>query len=133
MLAQVFLREFAEKRGKDVEGFTDEVTEVFDAYDWPGNVRELRNTVERALLFCRGPQVSIGDLPPNFQSLKSVRAVRSTEGVVKLQEAVAQAEINAIRDALAATGGKRTKAADLLGVSRKTLWEKTKAYGLEER
>lgn len=133
LLAQVFLREFAEKRGKDVEEFSDEVMEVFDAYDWPGNVRELRNVVERALLFCRGAQISLGDLPPNFQSLKSVRTVRSTEGVVKLQEAVAEAEINAIRDALAATGGRRTKAAELLGVSRKTLWEKTKAYGLEER
>lgn len=133
LLAQVFLREFAEKRGKDVEEFSDEVLEVFDAYDWPGNVRELRNVVERALLFCRGSQISLGDLPPNFQSLKSARIVRSVEGVVKLQEAVAEAEISAIRDALAATGGRRTKAAELLGVSRKTLWEKTKAYGLEER
>ena len=133
LLAQVFLREFAEKRGKDVEEFSDEVLEVLDAYDWPGNVRELRNVVERALLFCRGSQISLGDLPPNFQSLKSVRTVRSAEGVVKLQEAVAEAEISAIRDALAATGGRRTKAAELLGVSRKTLWEKTKAYGLEER
>lgn len=133
LLAQVFLREFAEKRGKDVDGFSDEVIEVFDTYDWPGNVRELRNAVERALLFCRGSQVTIGDLPNNFHGLKSIRAVRSAEDVVKLNEAVARAEISAIRDALAATGGRRTKAADLLGVSRKTLWEKTKAYGLEER
>jgi len=131
LLAQVFLREFAEKRGKDVEGFSDEVMEAFDAYDWPGNVRELRNAVERALLFCRSPQVNIADLPNNFHSLKSMRTVRSAGDVVKLHEAVVRAEISAIRDALAATGGRRTKAADLLGVSRKTLWEKTKAYGLE--
>lgn len=133
LLAQVFLREFAEKRGKEVEGFSDEVLGVFDTYDWPGNVRELRNAVERALLFCRGSQVTIGDLPNNFHNLKNVRAVQSAEGVVKLQEAVARAEISAIRDALAATGGRRTKAADLLGVSRKTLWEKSKAHGLEDR
>jgi len=131
LLAQVFLREFAEKRGKDVEGFSDEVMEAFDAYDWPGNVRELRNAVERALLFCRGPQVNIADLPNNFHSLKSVRAARPAGDVVKLHEAVVQAEISAIRDALSATGGRRTKAADLLGVSRKTLWEKAKAYGLD--
>ena len=131
LLAKVFLREFAEERGKNIEDFSDEVMEVFDAYDWPGNVRELRNAVERALLFCRGPHVSIGDLPNNFHDLSSVRAVRSADGVVKLHEAVTLAEISAIRDALAATGGRRTKAADLLGISRKTLWEKTKAYGLE--
>ncbi|RLE19500.1 MAG: sigma-54-dependent Fis family transcriptional regulator [Acidobacteria bacterium] len=131
LLAQVFLREFAEKRGKDVEGFSDEVMEAFDAYDWPGNVRELRNAVERALLFCRSPQVTIADLPTNFDDLKSLRTTRSAGDVVKLHEAVVRAEISAIRDALSATGGRRTKAADLLGVSRKTLWEKAKAYGLD--
>ena len=131
LLAQVFLREFAEKRGKDVEGFSDEVMEAFDAYDWPGNVRELRNAVERALLFCRSPQVTIADLPTNFDDLKSLRTARSAGDVVKLHEAVVRAEISAIRDALSATGGRRTKAADLLGVSRKTLWEKAKAYGLD--
>ena len=131
LLAQVFLREFAEKRGKDVEGFSDEVMEAFDAYDWPGNVRELRNAVERALLFCRSPQVTIADLPTNFDDLKTLRTARSAGDVVKLHEAVVRAEIGAIRDALSATGGRRTKAADLLGVSRKTLWEKAKAYGLD--
>jgi DNA-binding NtrC family response regulator len=131
LLAQAFLREFAEERGKEVEGFSDEVLEVFDIYDWPGNVRELRNAVERALLFCRSSQILIGDLPSNFHGLKSVRRVRSPEGVVKLHEAVVRAEINAIRDAIAATEGRRSKAADLLGVSRKTLWEKMKTYGLE--
>ena len=131
LLANAFLREFAEERGKEVEGFSDEVLEVFDIYDWPGNVRELRNAVERALLFCRSSQILIGDLPSNFHGLKSVRRVRSPEGVVKLHEAVVRAEINAIRDAIAATEGRRSKAADLLGVSRKTLWEKMKTYGLE--
>jgi DNA-binding NtrC family response regulator len=87
--------------------------------------------VERALLFCRGSQILIGDLPSNFHGLKSVRRVRSPEGVIKLHEAVVRAEINAIRDAIAATEGRRSKAADLLGVSRKTLWEKMKTYGLE--
>lgn len=131
LLAQAFLREFAEERGKDVEGFSDDVMEVFDAYDWPGNVRELRNVVERALLFCRGPQVSIEDLPTNFHHLEGSGTVRPAGGVVKLHEAVARAEIAAIRDALAVTGGRRSRAAELLGVSRKTLWEKMKAYGLE--
>ena len=132
LLAQSFLREFAEERGKEVEGFTDDVLEVFEAYDWPGNVRELRNAVERALLFCRGPKVTLGDLPQNFHQLsRKTVAVGSPGRVVTLKEAVQRAEIDAIRAALAATGGGKSRAADLLGVSRKTLWEKMKAYGLE--
>ncbi|HHQ48583.1 MAG TPA: sigma-54-dependent Fis family transcriptional regulator [Acidobacteria bacterium] len=132
LLAQAFLREFAEERGKEIEGFSDDVMELLDAYDWPGNVRELRNVVERAVLFCRGSQVVVGDLPASFHHLKGAGTVRPAGGVVvKLHEAVARAEINAIHDALAVTGGRRSKAAELLGVSRKTLWEKMRAYGLE--
>jgi DNA-binding NtrC family response regulator len=132
LLAQSFLREFAEERHKELEGFSDDVLEVFDAYDWPGNVRELRNTVERAVLFSRGPKVTLADLPQTFQRLSP----KTTDGVLSgkvmtLQEAVQRAEINAIRAALGATEGRRSRAADLLGVSRKTLWEKMKNYGLE--
>ncbi len=132
LLAQSFLREFAEERGKEVEGFSDDVLEVFDAYDWPGNVRELRNAVERAVLFSRGPKVSMADLPQTFQRLSPKSATGGPVGkVMTLQEAVQRAEIDAIRAALAATDGRRSKAAALLGVSRKTLWEKMKGYGLE--
>ncbi len=132
LLAQSFLREFAEERGKEVEGFSDDVLEVFEAYDWPGNVRELRNTVERALLFCRGPRITTAELPPAFHDLAPrTVAVGVPDRVVPLQEAVRRAEIDAIRAALAATGGRKSKAAALLGVSRKTLWEKMKTYGLE--
>jgi len=130
LLAQSFLREFSEERRKDVEGFSDDVLDVFDSYDWPGNVRELRNTVERALLFCRGTRISIEDLPHHFQHLTRARP-RPVGEVLKLQDAVIQAEINAIRDALSRTDGRRGKAADLLGISRKTLWEKMKAHGME--
>jgi len=132
LLAQSFLREFAEERGKEVEGFTDDVLEVFEAYDWPGNVRELRNAVERALLFCRGPKVTLGDLPQNFHRLsRKTVAVGVPDRVMTLKEAVQRAEVDAIRAALAATDGGKSRAAELLGVSRKTLWEKMKAYGLE--
>ncbi len=131
LLAQTFLEEFAEERGKEVEDFSDDVMEVFEAYSWPGNVRELRNAVERALLFCRGPRITVADLPANFQGLRKTPNTRSTARVTTLHDAVSRAEITAIGEALAATEGRRSKAAELLGVSRKTLWEKRKAYGLE--
>ncbi len=134
LLAQAFLREFGEERGKELEGFDDDVLEALERHDWPGNVRELRNVVERAVLFARGPRVTLRELPETFQ--RNVRAAvplgGTGETVVRtLQEAVRDAEIAAIRAALAATGGRKQQAAELLGVSRKTLWEKLKTYRIE--
>jgi two-component system response regulator HydG len=132
VLAQVFLEEFARERGKPIEGYTDQVLEAFDAYSWPGNVRELRNVVERAVLFCRSNRVSVEELPPQVRvsSPASRRAPVGPQHVVTLQHAVERAEVEAIKAALGATSGRRTDAAELLGVSRKTLWEKIKNYGI---
>jgi DNA-binding NtrC family response regulator len=131
LLAQTFLQEFLKESDKPIEGFSDEVLELFDAYPWPGNVRELRNIVERAVLFCRGPRITAEELP---SSLRSVSATATTEPVpseaVSLHAATERAEIEAIRAALAVSKGRRTQAAELLGISRKTLWEKRKHYGI---
>jgi DNA-binding NtrC family response regulator len=129
LLAQWFLKELTGERGKTIEGFTDEVLDRFDAYPWPGNVRELRNVVERAVLFCRGSQVTVEELPASLRGASPKRpASPVSREVVSLQKAAAEAEIEAIRAALAASQGRRTEAAELLGISRKTLWEKVKHY-----
>jgi len=130
VLAQVFLDEFAKERAKAIEGFTDSVLECFDAYAWPGNVRELRNVVERAVLFCRGPRITADELPGPVRGAASLPRREAAPRVVTLQEAVEQAEIEAIRSALSSTEGRRSEAAEKLGVSRKTLWEKIKNYGI---
>ncbi len=130
VLAQVFLDEFAKERAKVIEGFTDSVLECFDAYAWPGNVRELRNVIERAVLFCRGPRITADELPGPVRGAASVPRRDVAPRVVTLQEAVEQAEIEAIRSALSSTEGRRSEAAEKLGVSRKTLWEKIKNYGI---
>jgi DNA-binding NtrC family response regulator len=131
LLAQTFLQEFQRERDKRIEGFTDEVLDRFEGYAWPGNVRELRNVVERAVLFCKGPRITVDELPA---SLRGVDATRPTEPeqseVVSLQQAGERAEIGAIRAALVASEGRRTEAAQLLGISRKTLWEKIKHHGI---
>jgi len=133
LLAQSFLHEFTSERGCDIEGFSDEVLEVFDTYPWPGNVRELRNVVERAVLFCRRPKVQLADLPPNMSRLTTAgRVAIPNAPVIPLQEAISQAAMDAIRAALARTGGRRAEAAELLGISRKTLWEKIKNYQLDD-
>ncbi len=132
ILAQAFLEEFRRERGKPIEGFSDEALAAFDAYSWPGNVRELRNVVERAVLFCTRSRIGVDELPEALREGRRSSEALPPEPVLALHEAVKRAEVEAIRAALSATGGRRTQAAELLGVSRKTLWEKTKQYGLEE-
>jgi DNA-binding NtrC family response regulator len=132
LLANAFLRELSAERAKPLEGFTDPALEVLAAHSWPGNVRELRNTVERAVLFSRGVRVTPEDLPAglrgNADRTWPPAGPREPE---PLQQAVARAEVEAIRAALAATRGRRSDAADLLGITRKTLWEKMRNYAIE--
>jgi len=126
LLAHSFLVEFSRERQRDIEGFSDEVLGLFEAHSWPGNVRELRNVVERAVLFCRGSMITAEELPMALRGLDG-KAPRPTQGRVEpLQRAVERAEVEAIRAALQSTKGRRAEAAELLGISRKTLWEKIK-------
>jgi DNA-binding NtrC family response regulator len=130
LLAEAFLHEFASDRRREIEGFTDEVVERLETHHWPGNVRELRNVVERAVLFCRGSIVTIDELPPNLRGGLAEAAPGEPLPVVPIQTAVERAESEAILAALAATQGRRAEAAELLGISRKTLWEKIKGLGI---
>jgi len=131
LLAEAFLREFASQQGKEIEGFSPEVLELLYGHAWPGNVRELRNVVERAVLFCRGPRIEAGDLPAGLGGERGrapSAAGAASRGVVTMQQAIERAEIEAIHAALERTRGRRAEAAELLGISRKTLWEKIKNY-----
>jgi DNA-binding NtrC family response regulator len=126
LLAHAFLAEFSRERQRDIEGFSDEVIELFEAHPWPGNVRELRNVVERAVLFCRGRQVTVDELPVAIRGEEGKGPQPSQARVEPLQHAVERAETEAIKAALISTSGRRADAAELLGISRKTLWEKIK-------
>jgi DNA-binding NtrC family response regulator len=131
LLAESFLKEFQRERDRHIEGFTDEVLDLFDVYTWQGNVRELRNVVERAVLFCRGQRVMVEDLPASVRGAVPGQSAAAVErDVVSLQEATKQAEIEAIRAALRASEGRRAEAAQRLGISRKTLWEKLRIYDI---
>lgn len=130
LLASAFLSEFAADRKVEIEGFSDDVLEIFYNHPWTGNVRELRNVVERAVLFCKDGQVRVEHLPASLRGKTPLKNVSPAAAVTNLQDAVRQAEIGAIRAALQKTEGRRSDAAELLGVSRKTLWEKIKNYGI---
>src|SRR5437899_967079 len=101
----------------------DEAQRMLLAYAWPGNVRELKNVIERALIFAKGSAIGPEDFP------ESVRAV-SSGAVVRLRS-LEEIEREAVQATLEATRYKISKAAEILGISRKTLLDKRKKYGLD--
>jgi DNA-binding NtrC family response regulator len=133
LLAQAFLREFNRERGKEIGDFTDDALGVLDSHSWPGNVRELRNVVERAVVFSRDSRITPEHLPPGLRDAPTAAPPTTPARPAEpLRRAVERAEVETIRAALAATGGRRNEAAEILGISRKTLWEKIKAYGITD-
>src|SRR5438034_8836694 len=101
------------------------------AWRWPGNVRELRNVIERAMIFSEGPVLRQADLPAVSQlDGGPARAHESTTFALAKRLSLADAEREYIRLTLEETGGDIQRAAEVLGISRKNLWEKRKKYGL---
>ena len=98
-------------------------------YEWPGNVRELENALRRALALSGRVRVLRAE---HFFPGGPAGDLR-TEGVLPLREIVRRAETDAIRKAMATTGGRKIKAANLLGISRKVMWQKMKDLGLEQQ
>ncbi|QJA06864.1 AAA domain-containing protein [Thermosulfurimonas marina] len=123
-LAEHFLREFARRYGKEIRGFSREVLEIFEGYDFPGNVRELKNLVERAVLLARGPEITPEDLLWESPLSPTVPREESPPPIRPLREL----EKEAILAALKACGGNRTRAAEILGISVRTLRNKLKAF-----
>ena len=110
---------FADTFGRSVRGLTSLAEEAALIHDWPGNVRELRNRVERAVALAEGPLIGPADLFPEWDAAEAPEVDLAT-----LAEVRDAAERRQIERALAHTGGQIKAAADLLGVSRTTLWEK---------
>ena len=126
LLAMAALKEFAEENGKKLEGFDPKARQALYSYPWPGNVRELRNCVESAIVMARGPLVGIEDLPPSVRSSGDERDIRIPSGS-SLQEA----EKLLIRETMVAQGGNKSRTAEVLGIGRKTLYQKIEDYGIE--
>jgi DNA-binding NtrC family response regulator len=126
LLAMAFLREFAGENGKPVEGFDPKARQAIYAHSWPGNVRELRNCIESAVVMARGGLVGLDDLPPSIRSSGEERDLRIPAG-----SSLADAEKILIRETLAAQGGNKSRTAEILGIGRKTLYQKIEDYGLD--
>jgi DNA-binding NtrC family response regulator len=127
MLLHRFVHDFAALMGRGVEGVSALAEEAALAHDWPGNVRELRNRVERAVALARGAWIMPGDLFPEVGRWRE-GAVCEMASLAEVKDA---AERRQILRALQATEGQVMKAAELLGVSRTTLWEKMRRLKIE--
>lgn len=124
LLAAHFLRKHGGRRGETVRSISDEAMDVLMRHDWPGNVRELENAIERAIILARGSTITRGDLLYYGPLVKS-------EGADSLSP-LSRVEKEHIARSLKLHAGNRTAAARALGIDRKTLWRKIKAYGLDD-
>ena len=126
LLARAFLERFAAEFKRPLKGFTPQATEAIESYGWPGNVRELENRVKRAVIMADGTQISVEDL-----ELPAAQASGEPEPF-NLREVREKAESQAIVRALARTEGNVSRTAELLGVTRPTLYNLMKKYGIGE-
>jgi DNA-binding NtrC family response regulator len=126
LLADAFTREFAARNGRDVAGLSDAALAALGRHTWPGNVRELRNVIERAVIVARGRLIEAADLPPLAAPLGAAGAagVPSAAAGLAPGTTVDEAERRLIEITLAHTGGNKTRAAEMLGISLKTLHNK---------
>ena len=121
LLARYLLNKFAKQQGRQIKGFTEEAHDAIESYSWPGNVREMENKIKAAVIMAETKFVTAEDLglgvtnpPPTL----NLRAVRQT------------AETRAIREALARAGNNISRTAELLGVTRPTLYDLLDKYGI---
>jgi len=131
-LAQHFLSHFAARSGRPVKGLSGPVAERLVAYAWPGNVRELQNCIERAVAVADYADLVVDDLPERIRSYRSDDVIVSTRDPAELVP-VEEVERRYILKVLEAVGGRKTDAARILGLDRKTLYRKLERYAARER
>jgi two-component system response regulator HydG len=121
VLAQHFLRVYAAKNNRKLEGLTDDALRRLEAYAWPGNVRELENVIERGVVLARGSQVDVADLPPEIAG-----ATPLPEGVLTVRIGTPLAEVTQrlLDETLRVTKGNKTLTAKLLGIDVRTVARK---------
>jgi DNA-binding NtrC family response regulator len=129
-LVQTLLADMSSKHGRRVAAVSEAVLNAFRNYTWPGNVRELRNTLERAVIVCEGPVIETKHLPPSFGHAPVRASVDDADSIrVGVGTTVGEAERLLILKTLESTNNNKTRAAEILGISLKTLHNKLKEYG----
>ncbi|MFX0199781.1 MAG: sigma-54-dependent transcriptional regulator [Candidatus Hodarchaeota archaeon] len=127
LLVDEFIRRYNKTFQKNILGISPECISLLESYDWPGNVRELKNVIQRAVLVCEGEVLLTEHMPPRFKPDKPVRPTVTFEVGTSLEEV----EREMIIRALAATRNNRKQAAELLGISRRALYNKLKRHNIK--
>ena len=129
LLARHFLNIYREKTQASIKGFLPKTMDLMIRYDWPGNIRELENAIERAVLLCQGEYISAEDLPHAVQGAEGEELPRvAVPSGMTLKEVAREVIVQTLEE----TEGNRTQTARILGISRKTLQNKLKEYGIQE-
>jgi len=125
LLARVFLGRFSQEFGKNIRGFSDDGAKAVQSYQWPGNVRELENKLKRAVIMAEGSCITAEDL-----ELEEISTDDQRTGPLNLREVREEAECTAILRVISMFNGNISQAAEILGVSRPTLYSLMDKYGL---
>ena len=127
-LAEHFLRKYNLENNRQIEGISQKVYEMFMEYFWPGNVRELENFIERAVVTAKGRVLTPRDFPKEL----AFGRIKLPSDEIEVGSTIYEAERKLILKTLKTQGGNRTKAAEILGVSARTLRNKLHEYGLKD-
>jgi two-component system response regulator HydG len=125
LLAEHFLRIYSEKNRRTIKGFEQGVMQAFIQHSWPGNVREIENIMERMVIMSKGDTITLDDLPPALAGRQQEE--ESTPSPTSLKDVERETIVKTLQQA----GGNRTKTAAILGISRKTLQNKIREYGID--
>jgi len=132
LLVSRFLQEFSAANGNRVSGIDPAVLKALEDYDWPGNVRQLRNVIEKMVILASGERLSMNDLPIEIQSSATKQPLMAQQPTTPVQNnaTLANTERAQIVATLEASRYNKTKAAEILGISRRTLHRKLKEWNL---
>jgi len=128
VLAQHFVDQQAARAGKRVTGLAPAAAERLLAYPWPGNVRELQNTIERAIALTRSTEIQVEDLPQTVRAFSRSHVLVAASDPSELVP-LAEVERRYVLRVVEAAGGNKSLAAQILGITRKTLYRKLEEYG----
>jgi len=134
LLVDYFIAKYSTKYKKEVNGISKEAIDILLSYDWPGNVRELENAIARAVIVSSAPVILVDDLPLSLRqkvlSENNQEIVNNGENLT-LPQIIEKVEKEAILRALKVSKGNKTKAAQILGISRKSLFNKLRYYNID--
>jgi len=129
LLVRYFVDRYCEKIRVPIKEISKEAMELLEGYHWPGNVRELENTIERAVLLNRSELLDVSDLPEKLACPESIAAVSDVEPSNPTLESIEKAYIHYV---MTQTGGRKTKAARILGIDTSTLYRKLDRYKMKD-